>query len=178
MKSETVDDAEADRRHREEVDGPGITDVVPKESQPGLGLSPSIGLHHVLANRVRRGRVKSEELQMAVDSLGAPQDVFPAESADEHLHLAADRGPSSLSTRLPSPPESEQPLVPAGDGVRLHQAGTGTPAVPPAAPPCAHSPIKASASARKSKSSKLDSLPRRTRTSARRLSAFSWSPNC
>ncbi len=128
---ENVEHVEADRGDREEVDCPGIRQVIAKERQPGLGFSSTSGrLDHVLPYRVRTGWIQTEELQVAMDSFGAPQDVFSAESADEELHFSVDRRPSPLATRLPAPPESEHPLVPAGDGVRLHQTGTRTPAVP------------------------------------------------
>jgi len=67
---------------------------------------------------------------MAVDSLGAPQDVFPAESPDEGLHFSRDRRSSRLSSRLPAPPESEHATLPGDNGVRLHQARTRTPPTP------------------------------------------------
>ncbi len=67
---------------------------------------------------------------MAMDPFGTPEDVLSAESSDKELHLAADRRSTAFAARFPAPPESERVVLPANDGVRLHEDGGGAPARP------------------------------------------------
>ncbi len=67
---------------------------------------------------------------MAMDPFGTPEDVLSAESSDKELHLAADRRSTAFAARFPAPPESERVVLPANDGVHLHQEGGCAPARP------------------------------------------------
>ena len=67
---------------------------------------------------------------MAMDPFGTPEDVLSTESSDKELHLAADWRSTAFAARFPAPPESERVVLPANDGVRLHEEGGCAPARP------------------------------------------------
>lgn len=115
-----VQDVEGSGGYGAEVDGPAFVQVIPKESHPGLGTAfRTLGLHHVLADRVRVWGIKAEEDEMVVNALGGPQAVLAAQPTNEQAHLFVN-GRATTLYRLPSPEETEALPVPLYDGSGLH----------------------------------------------------------
>ena len=110
---EAVEDAEGDRRDREEVDAGSAAHVVLQEGAPCLRrrLLPP---RHVLGNR-GLGDGDAELEQLAVDSRRAPAGVLRGNATDERPQVGLGRGASGRA-RSPAPEEAEAEAVPADDG--------------------------------------------------------------
>ena len=81
--------------------------MIAQERQPVLRLlSSSFRLDHVLANRIRAGRIETEKDQMPMDPFSAPQGIFATEFSDQSAHFLANQAAPSFAPRFPAPPQA------------------------------------------------------------------------
>ena len=70
---EHIKDLESNGGHGEKVHSPADARMIAQEGQPVLRLlRSSFRLDHVLANRIRAGRIETEKPQMSMNPLGTP----------------------------------------------------------------------------------------------------------
>jgi hypothetical protein len=137
---ENVEDLEADRRHREEVDRDQGLDVIFKEGSPGLGGRPTRA-NHVFANAGFAG-INAEFEQFTVDARSTPERIFPAHLADQITDFSRNAWPSdSAVTDFPSPEKSKALPVPSDHGLRLHDDEGRPPVGPELAQPRPKKPV-------------------------------------
>ena len=122
---------EADRRHREEVDGDQLLGVILQECAPGLrwGLG---GAHQVFADAALCD-VDAEFEEFAMDAGCTPTGILPAHLADQIADLARkDRSSRLAAPHLPGPEQAKAGTMPGKDRFWLDDGQRRAPVMPEA----------------------------------------------
>lgn len=136
---EAIEQAEADRRNDEEVDGRDVADVVLEERPPILRRRLAMA-NHVSRDRRFRHDVP-QQLQFGLNPQSAPRRVFLGNAADQFADFGVDFRSAVLVPRFPSPVEPKTAAMPANDCFRITNHEAGSPIRPEPRQPDPENPV-------------------------------------
>ena len=129
-----VEDLEADRGHREEVDGDQLVGMILQKCAPGLRRRLAAP-HHVFADAALPN-VDAELEQLTVDPWGTPRRILSAHLADQISDLTGNDRSSRLAVpHLPGPEKTKALAMPGDDCFGLDDGQRRAPVAPDAGEP-------------------------------------------
>jgi hypothetical protein len=128
---EHVKDLEADRGHREEVDGDQLLSMILQKCAPSLRRRIAAA-HHVFADAAFTD-VDAELEQLTVDPWCTPKWILSAHFDDQISHLTGnDRSSRLAMPHLPGPEQAKAGTMPGNDCFRLDDGNRRAPIAPEA----------------------------------------------